>query len=146
MYHALLSASLLAAATLSDPGIAQSLHGTLYKDPACPCCEGHAAYLKEHGMELEIRPVDNLSEISRKAGIPGYFQGCHTIFLEGYVIEGHVSVDLVEKLLSERPDDVVGITLPGMPLGVPGMEGEYSGPYEVQAIKKDGTARVFGTQ
>ncbi|MEA2984057.1 MAG: hypothetical protein QOD94_311 [Alphaproteobacteria bacterium] len=146
MYPALLSASFLAAATLSGPAIAQSLHGTLYKDPACPCCEGHAAYLKEHGINLEVKLVDNLSEISRKAEIPGYLQGCHTIFLDGYVIERHVSMDLVEKLLSERPDDVVGITLPGMPLGVPGMEGEYAGPYEVQVISKDGTPRVFGTQ
>ena len=94
----------------------------------------------------EAQPVDDIAAISRNAGIPGEYQGCHTLMLEGYAIEGHVSIDIIRKLLKERPADVVGISLPGMPTGVPGMGGPYQGPYEVYAIKKDGTVSVFAAQ
>jgi hypothetical protein len=125
---------------------AQALQGTLYKDQDCPCCEGHAQYLEKNGIELDIRPVDDIAAISRGAGIPADYQGCHTIMLDGYAIEGHVAIEVVRKLLKERPTDVVGISLPGMPTGVPGMGGPYEGPYEVYAIKKDGSASVFAKQ
>lgn len=146
MNRLLRSSALVALVSLSGPALAQSLHGILYKDPNCPCCEGHAQYLKENGVELDIKPVDNLAEISQLAGIPADYQGCHTIMLNGYVIEGHVAIGIIEKLLKEKPADVVGISLPGMPLGVPGMGGDKTGPYEVYAIHKDGSATVFATE
>jgi hypothetical protein len=140
------STVLLALVNLSAPAFAETLHGTLYKDPNCPCCEGHAAYLREHGVDLVIEPVENHSKISEDAGIPSYYEGCHTILLNGYAIAGHVSIAVVQKLLRERPADVVAISLPGMPVGVPGMEGEKTEPYEVFAIKKDGSASVFAIE
>ncbi len=146
MNRLLRSSALVALVSLASPALAQSLHATLYKDPNCGCCEGHAEYLREHGIELDIKPVDNLAQISQEAGIPSDYQGCHTILLSGYVIEGHVSIEIIQKLLAERPTDVVGISLPGMPLGVPGMGGENTGPYDIYAIKKDGTATVFATE
>ena len=66
--------------------------------------------------------------------------------LEGYAVEGHVSIEIIQKLLNEHPADVVGISLPGMPAGVPGMSGPYEGPYNVCAIHKDGGVTVFATQ
>ena len=146
MNRLLQSTVVLALFSLSAPALAQSLHGTLYKDQNCPCCEGHADYLRTKGIEIDIKPVADIAAISKGAGIPADYQGCHTLILEGYAIEGHVSIEIIEKLLKERPADVVGISLPEMPTGVPGMGGPYLGPYKVYAIHKDGTATVFDTQ
>ncbi len=138
--------ALAALLGLSSPALAEVLHGTMYKNPYCTCCEGHLSYLREHDVLLTVETVEKLDEISQKAGIPAEYQGCHTIFLDGYVIEGHITFEIIQKLLKERPADIVGLSLKGMPVGVPGMPGEKTGPYDVYAIKKDGTAAVFGTQ
>ena len=142
------STAVLALVSLCAPALAQSLHGTLYKDKGCPCCEGHAKYLDQYGIHVEIKPLDSgaLASISKGAGIPADYQGCHTIILEGYAIEGHITIEVIRKLLKEHPANVVGIAMPGMPTGVAGMSGPYEGPYKVYAIKKDGTASVFATQ
>ena len=140
------STAVLALISLSTPALAQTLHGTLYKDQNCPCCEGHAQYLEENGIDVDIKPVEDIAAISEQAGVPSEYQGCHTLMLDGYVIEGHITVDIIHKLLKERPADVVGISLPGMPTGVPGMGGPDLGPYDVYAIHKDGTATVFATE
>jgi hypothetical protein len=146
MNRLLQSTAVLALVSLSAPALAQALHGTLYKDQNCPCCEGHAAYLEDNGIDVEIKPVEDIASISKDAGIPADYQGCHTLMLEGYAIEGHIAVEVIQKLLQEHPADVVGISLPGMPTGGPGMGGPNLGPYDVYAIKKDGSATVFATQ
>lgn len=146
MNRLLRSTAVLALVSFATPALAQALHGTLYKDQNCPCCEGHARYLRTKGIELEIKPVADIAAISKEHGIPAEHQGCHTLVLEGYAIEGHVTIDIIRKLLEERPADVVGISLPGMPTGVPGMGGPDLGPYDVYAIHKDGSATVFATQ
>lgn len=140
------STAMLALATLCAPALAKTLRGTLYKDQNCPCCEGHAKYLMRRGIDINIKSVEDIAAISKGAGIPHDYQGCHTLMLGGYAIEGHVTVEIIQRLLKEQPADVVGITLPGMPTGVPGMNGPYEGPYKVYAIKKDGTASVFADQ
>ena len=140
------STAILVLFTMSAPALAQSLHGTLYKDQNCPCCEGHARYLEQNGIDVDIKPVTDIAAVSKDVGVPPDYQGCHTLMLEGYAIEGHITVDIIQKLLKERPTDVVAISLPGMPTGVPGMGGPNLGPYDVYAIKKDGTASVFAAQ
>jgi hypothetical protein len=146
MNRLLQSTAVVTLVSLSAPALAQTLHGTLYKDQNCPCCEGHAQYLEENGIDVDIKPVEDIAAISQDAGIPRDYQGCHTLMLNGYAIEGHVTIAVIQKLLKERPADVVGISLPGMPTGVPGMGGPYTGPYEVYAIEQDGSATVFATQ
>jgi hypothetical protein len=111
---------------------------TLYKSPQCGCCEGYAEYLRANGFEVEVKPTFDLAEISRKAGVPESFQGCHTMFIDGYVVDGHVPLDTLNRLLTERPD-IAGISLPGMPLGSPGMSGSKAGPFTIYAISKDGS-------
>lgn len=134
---------ILAIATLLLTGgvaaSAEALKATLYKNPQCGCCEGYADYLRDNGFEVEVKPTNDLTQISREAGVPENFQGCHTSFIDGYVVDGHVPVNAVRKLLSERPD-IAGIALPGMPLGSPGMGGEKTGPFEIYAVTKDGKA------
>jgi hypothetical protein len=119
---------------------------TLYKNPQCSCCEGYAAYLRQNGFQVDVKPTNDLAEISLKAGVPADLEGCHTAFIDGYVVDGHVPVATIRKLLSERPA-IAGITLPGMPLGSPGMVGIKSGPFTIYAVTKDGKApTVYATE
>jgi len=128
------------------PAVAEPIQATLYKNPQCTCCEGYATYLRQNGFAVDVKPTNDLTEISRKAGVPENLQGCHTMFVGGYVVDGHVPVDVVNKLLSERPA-IAGITLPGMPLGAPGMAGTKNGTFTVYAVTKDGKApTVYATE
>ncbi len=129
--------AILAMIALPLPAVAEPVHATLYKNPQCTCCEGYAAYLRQNGFEVDVRPTNDLTEISSKAGVPEKFQGCHTMLVNGYVVDGHVPINVVRKLLSERPA-IAGITLPGMPAGSPGMTGYKQGPFTIYAVTKDG--------
>jgi hypothetical protein len=129
--------AMVALLALSSPSLADTVKATMYKNPQCSCCEGYAAYLRKNGFEVDIKPTNDLAEISRKAGVPENFQGCHTMFVNGYVVDGHVPVATLNKLLSEKPA-IAGITLPGMPLGSPGMGGSKEGPFTIYAVTKDG--------
>lgn len=130
------------AAALAKP--AQASPVTLYKNPDCDCCEGYANYLRRHGFTVTVEPTNDLAEISRKAGVPPDLEGCHTAFIGDYVVDGHVPIEGINKLLIERPP-IKGITLPAMPAGSPGMYGEKTGPFTIYAIDKDGKSAVFMT-
>ena len=133
----LLLGSTFVTAFALRPARAELVKATLYKSPQCTCCDEYAAYLRQHGFEVEVHKTNDLTDISRKAGVPAKFQGCHTMFVDGYVVDGHVPVGLVRKLLSERPA-IAGLSLPGMPAGSPGMTGVKNEPFTVYAVKKDG--------
>ena len=138
--------AIFAVVALPQPGIAASSRATLYKSPQCGCCEGYAAYLRQNGFEVDVKETNDLAEISHKAGVPERFQGCHTVFIDGYVVDGHVPVNVIRKLLSERPK-IAGITLPGMPQGSPGMTGLKTEPFKIYAVSKDGaTPTVYATE
>lgn len=96
------AAAVLAMSLNAAPVAAQEV--TLYKNPQCGCCESYADYLRENGFTVEVKPTHDLAQISRDAGIPDDFQGCHTGFLDDYVISGHVPIDVVNRLLEERPE------------------------------------------
>ena len=139
--------AMLPLALSCAPASAATQSGILYKDRNCPCCEGHAKYLKENDIDVAIIPVDDIAAISQGAGIPADYQGCHVLLMDGYAIEGHVAVDLIRKLLKDRPADLAGISIPGMPPDVPGMNGpNKDNPVTVYAIHKSGAASVYGTQ
>lgn len=131
--------TILVAAPLPLPALAAPTRAVLYKNPQCGCCEGHAEYLRQEGFDVEVRPTNNLDQMSRLAGVPEDLQGCHLIQVDGYVVEGQVQASTIRKLLRERPD-VAAITLPGMPSGTPGMPGPKPGPLQVLAISKTGGA------
>jgi hypothetical protein len=117
---------------------------TLYKNPQCGCCEGYAAYLRENGFTVSVQPTHELVTMSREAGIPDNFQGCHLAFIDGYVVSGHVPINTLKKLLRERPD-IKGVTLPGMPMGSPGMSGTKTEPFTIYEVSSD-NPRVFATE
>lgn len=132
-------ASLAAFIAFAAPVLADPLQATLYKNPQCSCCEGYAAYLRDNGFNVEVKPTNDLAEISRKAGVAEGMQGCHTMFIDGYVVDGHVPVNVVRKLLTEKPA-IAGITLPGMPMGSPGMAGTKTEKFVIYTVPKDGKA------
>ncbi|WP_331374761.1 DUF411 domain-containing protein [Sinorhizobium chiapasense] len=138
--------SLTALVAFATPALAQSLEATLYKNPQCGCCEGYAAYLRDNGFKVDVKPTNDLLEISHKAGVPEGMEGCHTMFIDGYVVDGHVPVNVVRKLLKDRPP-IAGITLPGMPMGSPGMAGTKTEKFVIYTVPKDGKApEVYATE
>jgi hypothetical protein len=128
---------------LSGPTLAaeSSKQATLYKNPFCGCCEGHAQYLRENGFVVTEIPTDDLPRIRQQHGVPEQLAGCHTILIDGYVVEGHVPAAAIDKLLAERPP-IKGISLPGMPAGSPGMSGPKTAPFVVYEIS-DGDPKVY---
>jgi hypothetical protein len=138
-----------AIATLAAVPLAATaapIRATLYRNPQCSCCDVYAAYLRENGFEVDVKSVNDLAEINTKAGFPEKIQGCHAMFVDKYVVDGLVPVNIVRKLLSERPA-IVGITLPGMPIGAPGMPGQKTGSFVIYAVTKDGKApTVYATE
>lgn len=117
----------------------------VWKSPTCSCCGNWVRHLEANGFTVNVNAVEPsvLAAIKRQAGISEPLASCHTAKIEGYVIEGHVPASDIERLVSEHPD-AAGLTVPGMPLGSPGMEqgGEFE-PYDVLLLKRDGTTSVF---
>jgi len=114
----------------------------LYKTPGCGCCDGYADYLRGHGFTVTVKETEKLAAISGKAGIPPDFQGCHTSFMGDYVIDGHVPIEAVRKLLAERPA-IKGLALAGMPADSPGMPGPKELPFIIHAIDKEGKSSIY---
>ncbi len=116
----------------------------VYKTPTCGCCAKWVGHMEKAGFEVETRDLDNLSAIKNQYGVKRDFSSCHTAIVDGYIVEGHVPPMFVKKLLDERPD-VKGITVPGMPIGSPGMEGPNPQPYDVLSFDAQGKTAVFGS-
>lgn len=116
----------------------------VYKDPNCGCCTAWADHLKAAGFAVRITETDDTAGVRKRLGMPERFAGCHTALLDGgYVIEGHVPAEQIERLLALKPN-ALGLAVPGMPLGSPGMEhGGRRDPYQVLLIDRAGQASVF---
>src|SRR6476646_7180016 len=142
MKNAIWLGMLLTLLALPLPALAGQIQATLYKNPHCSCCEAYADYLRENGFDVDVKTTDDLEGITLKAGVPEQLEGCDTMFVDGCVVVGHVSVDIVRKLLTERPQ-IIGITNPGMPSGVPGMDGQKAGPVSILAVSKDEAPTVY---
>lgn len=115
----------------------------VYRTPTCGCCAEYEGYLEDEGFPVDDVTVDDLSSIKDDLGIPEDMWSCHTSFVGDYFVEGHVPVEAILALLSERPA-IDGIALPGMPAGSPGMGGDKEGPFVVYAIT-DGQTEEFMT-
>lgn len=109
---------------------AQSPAMTVHKDPKCGCCAAWVRHLKDAGFAVTVEETANLQAVRKRLGVPGDLAACHTAEIEGYVIEGHVPALAVRQLLEKRPA-AVGLAVPGMPAGSPGMEGGTPRKYDV---------------
>jgi hypothetical protein len=119
---------------------------TLYKDPQCACCEIYAQYMRDNGFDVTVVPTTDLTTMNEEHGIPANMQGCHLSLIDEYAVGGHVPVDIVKRLLAGNPP-IKAITLPGMPMGGPGMmPGPKMGPFTVYAINNDGSSIVYATE
>ena len=100
--------------------------------------------MREAGFTVNTTDLDNLSAIKEQFSVAPENQSCHTAVVGGYVVEGHVPADLVRRMLTEKPD-IAGITVPGMPIGSPGMEveGRPADRYNVYAVDKEGNRTIY---
>ena len=117
---------------------------TIYKRPTCGCCTEWADHLRKNGFAVETVDSLDLSRIKAMSGVKPELASCHTAFVNGYVIEGHVPADDITRLLAEKPN-ARGLTVPGMPAGSPGMESPTPEHYQVLLIDKTGKTTVFAT-
>jgi hypothetical protein len=139
-------AGALACAALSAPLAAEpkpdaKAEVRVYKSPTCGCCEKWVDHLRAEGFTVHTSDVPDLAPIKQENGIAPELSACHTAFVGGYVVEGHVPASDIRRLLAERPK-VAGLAVPGMPIGSPGMEGPNAAPYEVLSFGGQGV-RVF---
>lgn len=117
----------------------------MYKTPSCACCEKWAQHLEVSGFTVKRENVNDLTPIKMQNGIGYEHSSCHTGVIGGYVVEGHVPADVIRQMLDERPD-IRGLTVPGMPIGSPGMEGPNPQPYDILAIQHDGSTEVYASR
>jgi len=110
----------------------------MYKNANCQCCTRWAQHMEEAGFTVIQKKTDNMAEVKAKYGIPHNMESCHTALVNGYILEGHVPAKEVKKLLAEQPE-ATGLTVPGMPIGSPGMEmpGKRSDTYKVLLLGTD---------
>jgi hypothetical protein len=144
MHRRMLLGVLLAVSAPSVAAAQGARTAILYKNPECQCCDAYAKVLQRSGIAVTVEQIPALAEFKREHGVPEPLQGCHTLLIDGYVVEGHVPVALIKRLLAERPS-IRGISLPGMPAGSPGMDGEKTEPFTVYEIG-DGAPEVFARE
>lgn len=116
---------------------------TVYKSPFCGCCSDWIDIMKTKGFKIDVIETNEVNNIKQKAGLQAGQTSCHTAFVDGYVVEGHVDYSAVKKMLVEKPN-ILGITVPGMPIGSPGMEqGNIKQAYNILYVNKDGSTGVY---
>lgn len=137
---------LLLSATATGVVAASELSAEVWKDPNCGCCTEWIAHLERAGIKARVQNTENNIEARARLGIPAKFGSCHTAKIGGYAIEGHVPVADIQRLLTEKPR-AIGLAVPGMPLGSPGMDGPAYGnrkmAYDVLLIHADGSSSVY---
>jgi hypothetical protein len=117
---------------------------TVYKSPACGCCNGWIEHLEDAGFEVQAVDTEDMATIKAANGIHSGLASCHTGLVDGYAVEGHVPADVLKRFLKEKPE-MAGLAVPGMPIGSPGMEvpGQPAEQYQVLAFDPSGKAFVY---
>ncbi len=132
-----------AFATLSSRD-AGALEITVYKSPTCACCSKWIAHLEANGFKVVAHDMGNMTSVKIENGIRSEFSSCHTAVIDGYVVEGHVPAEDIQRLLRDRLA-VAGIAVPGMPIGAPGMEGPNPQAYDVLTFDNLGNTSRFAS-
>ena len=121
-----------------------SLLMTVYKTPTCGCCRAWVDHARQNGFHVTATDLADVTPVKNTHKVPADLVSCHTALIGGYVVEGHVPAEDIRRLLKERPD-IIGIAVPGMPSGSPGMETGQVDKYDVIAIGKDGSRKVWAS-
>lgn len=117
----------------------------VYRDANCGCCGKWADQARDAGFAVRVEMRDDMGAVKTRFGVPADMASCHTVLVGGYVLEGHVPFAHVAKLLADQPKDIIGIAVPGMPRGSPGMEmadGTVD-PFDVMGFSRSGQSRIF---
>jgi hypothetical protein len=139
----LLAAGMTVTSAIASAALAQTMN--VYKSASCGCCKLWIRHIEKAGFTARSQDLaaGQLARLKADAKLSPDLQSCHTAKIDGYVIEGHVPPADIRRLLAEKPD-AIGLTVPGMPLGSPGMEaGGEKEPYQVMLVRRDGTTEVF---
>jgi hypothetical protein len=131
-------------ATISGAAVADNIQATVYKSQSCGCCNLFISTMKRNGFDVKTVVTEDRSSLRAKYDIPYSMGSCHTTIIGDYFIEGHVPMEVIFKLLEEKPD-IDGIALPGMPSGSPGMPGPKTVPFDITAIKDGKSQGLFIT-
>ena len=147
------TALLFGAQTLADPAATgatgqanvEPTHLTVHKSPTCGCCLGWMEHMHSAGFSTQGNHPEQLTQLKLSKGIQLPYQSCHTaVSVDGYVFEGHVPAKFINQFLANVPNKALGLSVPGMPVGSPGMEvGDKFMPYQVLLLKDDGTHEVY---
>lgn len=144
-HRAWLASLILSSMFGTSAAMASELIAEVWKDPNCGCCGDWIQHLKDADIQVRTFDVGN-AQMRSKLGIAPQLGSCHTAKIGGYAVEGHVPVADIKRLLDEKPE-AVGLAVPGMPIGSPGMDGPVYGerkdPYAVLLIHADGSTEVY---
>lgn len=117
---------------------------TVYRSPSCGCCGVWLEHAQKHGFKVEDIKTEDMEALKQKHNVSSQLASCHTTIVDGYVMEGHIPVDDIKRFLTEKPEGFIGLAVPGMPLGSPGMEaGDTKQPFQVLAFNQQGETEVF---
>jgi hypothetical protein len=117
---------------------------TVYKSATCGCCTKWVEHLQKNGYTVTAHDVPDVEVYKKRYAVPATLGSCHTaIVTSGYVIEGHVPAEVIDKLVADAPKDIIGLAVPGMPQGSPGMESSTPEKYDVLGFDKAGKTKVF---
>jgi hypothetical protein len=117
----------------------------VYKRPGCECCKKWIEHLEAAGFRVTAHDTSDLAGVWARFAVPPALTSCHTAVVDGYVVEGHVPVDVIQRLLKERPG-LAGVAVPGMPAGSPGMESATPTHYRIFTFAKTGATAVYGSR
>lgn len=126
----------------SSAAMAQAAAVEVFKSPYCGCCGKWVEHLRQNGFEVKTHDVEDVPAARQKLGMPDRLGSCHTAKVGGYVVEGHVPATDIQRLLKEKPK-ALGLAVPSMPPGSPGMESSKPIPYQTLLVQSDGSTRVF---
>lgn len=141
-------AAALGGSALAASGLARAVTDArpqieVWKSASCGCCHLWVDHLESNGFKVKVHDVAGPADYREKFGMPSAYGSCHTARVQGYVLEGHVPAREIHRLLKEKPQ-ALGLAVPGMPVGSPGMEmGDRKDPYDVMLVARDGKARVY---
>jgi hypothetical protein len=145
VFSSLLSANLIAEPASSNP-ITDTTSITVFKSANCGCCGLWVDHIEQAKFTAQIKHPQNLATIKQQLGISPEHQSCHTSVIGNYVFEGHIPAEIVQHFLAMAPEHSKGLSVPGMPLGSPGMDarGDFR-PYDVLLLKQDGSSVLYAS-
>ena len=128
----------------TEPNYSGTTEMTVYRSPNCGCCGVWVDHAQKHGFRIEDIKTEEMEAIKQQHNVPAELASCHTTIIDGYVMEGHIPADDIKRFLAEKPDNLIGLAVPGMPIGTPGMEArDIKQPFQVLAFNDKGEVEVF---